>query len=48
MPPVFGGSPAQCPKCSKAIYAAEQVIGPGNKVSHFEVDMFSRSQRELL
>lgn len=32
--PTLGGSTAQCPKCSKAIYAVEQVIGPGDKFYH--------------
>ncbi|KAK1230188.1 hypothetical protein PQX77_006734 [Marasmius sp. AFHP31] len=29
----FGGSPL-CPRCSKAVYAAEQVMGPGRKLYH--------------
>ncbi|KAI9487010.1 MAG: hypothetical protein EXX96DRAFT_62413 [Benjaminiella poitrasii] len=28
MPPRFGGTP-KCPRCEKAVYMAEQVIGPG-------------------
>ncbi|KAJ7619399.1 LIM-domain-containing protein [Roridomyces roridus] len=31
--PSFGGS-AICPRCSKAVYAAEQVLGPGRKYYH--------------
>ncbi|KAJ7588073.1 hypothetical protein C8J56DRAFT_940840 [Mycena floridula] len=30
----FGGSSLKCPKCDSAIYAVEQVIGPGNKYYH--------------
>ncbi|KAG2076478.1 hypothetical protein BDR04DRAFT_1067901 [Suillus decipiens] len=29
----FGGTPI-CPRCSKAVYAAEQVMGPGRKLYH--------------
>ncbi|KAI0299003.1 hypothetical protein B0F90DRAFT_1912426 [Multifurca ochricompacta] len=29
----FGGTPV-CPRCSKAVYAAEQVMGPGRKLYH--------------
>lgn len=29
----FGGTPT-CPRCSKAVYAAEQVMGPGRKLYH--------------
>ncbi|KII90277.1 hypothetical protein PLICRDRAFT_698005 [Plicaturopsis crispa FD-325 SS-3] len=29
----FGGSPI-CPRCEKAVYAAEQVMGPGRKLYH--------------
>jgi len=29
----FGGSTI-CPRCSKAVYAAEQVMGPGRKIYH--------------
>ncbi|KZP30114.1 LIM-domain-containing protein [Athelia psychrophila] len=32
MPP-YGGTPI-CPKCSKAVYAAEQTMGPGRKLYH--------------
>ncbi|KAJ3100436.1 hypothetical protein HDU97_002223 [Phlyctochytrium planicorne] len=28
MPPKFGGAPS-CPRCSKAVYMAEQITGPG-------------------
>lgn len=29
----FGGTPV-CPRCEKAVYAAEQVMGPGRKLYH--------------
>ncbi|KAH9846582.1 hypothetical protein C2E23DRAFT_573071 [Lenzites betulinus] len=29
----FGGTPV-CPRCSKAVYAAEQTMGPGRKLYH--------------
>ncbi|EPS98833.1 hypothetical protein FOMPIDRAFT_90481 [Fomitopsis schrenkii] len=29
----FGGTPI-CPKCSKAVYAAEQIMGPGRRLYH--------------
>ncbi|OCH91355.1 LIM-domain-containing protein [Obba rivulosa] len=29
----FGGTPI-CPRCSKAVYAAEQIMGPGRKLYH--------------
>ncbi|KAG7087494.1 hypothetical protein E1B28_013455 [Marasmius oreades] len=29
----FGGTPL-CPRCNKAVYAAEQVMGPGRKLYH--------------
>ncbi|KAG1852616.1 hypothetical protein C8R48DRAFT_611678 [Suillus tomentosus] len=29
----FGGTPI-CPRCNKAVYAAEQVMGPGRKLYH--------------
>ncbi|KAF8154082.1 hypothetical protein B0H34DRAFT_817995 [Crassisporium funariophilum] len=29
----FGGTPI-CPRCSRAVYAAEQVMGPGRKLYH--------------
>ncbi|KIP09441.1 hypothetical protein PHLGIDRAFT_102870 [Phlebiopsis gigantea 11061_1 CR5-6] len=29
----FGGTPI-CPRCSRAVYAAEQIMGPGRKVYH--------------
>ncbi|TFK69812.1 hypothetical protein BDN72DRAFT_839969 [Pluteus cervinus] len=29
----FGGTP-RCPRCSNAVYAAEQVMGPGRKLYH--------------
>ncbi|KAM5530850.1 hypothetical protein V8D89_015494 [Ganoderma adspersum] len=29
----FGGTP-QCPKCTKSVYAAEQIMGPGRKLYH--------------
>ncbi|EIM80133.1 LIM-domain-containing protein [Stereum hirsutum FP-91666 SS1] len=29
----YGGTPI-CPRCSKAVYAAEQVMGPGRKLYH--------------
>ncbi|KAI0043685.1 LIM-domain-containing protein [Auriscalpium vulgare] len=29
----FGGTPV-CPRCNKAVYAAEQVMGPGRKLYH--------------
>ncbi|KAF5352985.1 hypothetical protein D9758_007900 [Tetrapyrgos nigripes] len=29
----YGGTP-RCPRCSKAVYAAEQVMGPGRKLYH--------------
>ncbi|TFK83866.1 hypothetical protein K466DRAFT_589387 [Polyporus arcularius HHB13444] len=29
----FGGSP-RCPRCSTAVYAAEQIMGPGRKLYH--------------
>ncbi|KAK7039144.1 hypothetical protein VNI00_010048 [Paramarasmius palmivorus] len=29
----FGGTPI-CPRCSKSVYAAEQVMGPGRKLYH--------------
>ncbi|KAI8846902.1 hypothetical protein BC829DRAFT_397740 [Chytridium lagenaria] len=28
MPPTFGGAPS-CPRCTKAVYMAEQITGPG-------------------
>ncbi|KAB5593733.1 Cysteine and glycine-rich protein 3 [Ceratobasidium theobromae] len=28
------GAPAKCPRCSKTVYAAEQIIGPGRQVYH--------------
>ncbi|KAI8608364.1 hypothetical protein BC830DRAFT_1072119 [Chytriomyces sp. MP71] len=28
MPPRFGGAPS-CPRCSQAVYMAEQTTGPG-------------------
>ncbi|KAJ7584913.1 hypothetical protein C8J56DRAFT_1166152 [Mycena floridula] len=28
------GGPSICPRCSKSVYAAEQVIGPGRKLYH--------------
>jgi len=29
----YGGSP-RCPRCDKAVYAAEQIMGPGRKLYH--------------
>ncbi|EIN05902.1 hypothetical protein PUNSTDRAFT_73819 [Punctularia strigosozonata HHB-11173 SS5] len=29
----YGGTPI-CPRCNKAVYAAEQVMGPGRKLYH--------------
>ncbi|KAI8930016.1 hypothetical protein BC831DRAFT_499813 [Entophlyctis helioformis] len=29
MPPTFGGAAATCPRCAKAVYFNEQVVGPG-------------------
>ncbi|GAA5895579.1 hypothetical protein JCM6882_000345 [Rhodosporidiobolus microsporus] len=33
MPPVFGGAPT-CPRCQKAVYFAEQTLGPGGVAFH--------------
>ncbi|KAI0087599.1 hypothetical protein BDY19DRAFT_954528 [Irpex rosettiformis] len=33
----FGGTPI-CPRCNKAVYAAEQIMGPGRKVRHIRLD----------
>ncbi|KAF8621467.1 hypothetical protein AX15_007761 [Amanita polypyramis BW_CC] len=42
----FGGIPI-CPRCSKQVYAAEQVMGPGRKLYHKVDDMLRSKDYEL-